>query len=151
MRFVKCVILGAIFLTGSVVQAPVAKAAPFPAVVHSDGSGVNSLAEGLLRKVSGCHRYRRYHLTYLWRYPVWHKHRRDCAPIPARPPINRGIIYRDGFGYYCHPQWRKHRHPRWGKLWHRHAGRNCVVSRGWEWRGGPRAGCRKVGRTWICG
>ncbi|MDA7949435.1 MAG: hypothetical protein MPJ78_18395 [Hyphomicrobiaceae bacterium] len=151
MRLFKYVTLGVVLLACAAGETLPAKAAPFSAAVSRDGLGIDLLSYGLVHKVHGCHSNRLYNRIYKRRYPVWHKHLPDCAPVPARPPINRGIIYRDGLGYYCHPEWRKHRHPGFRNSWHRHAGRNCYVSRGWEWKGGPRHNCKRVGKSWICG
>ena len=148
MRIVNWFMLGGILLAGLAGQSTVAHAAPFPVAGGSDG--FISSDHGLLHKASGCHHYRQYHYVKKKRHPMWHKHLSDCAAVPARPPINRGIIYRDGLGYYCHPEWRKHRHPTFGKTWHRHAGRHCVVSPGWGRKGAPRARCRRIGGSWVC-
>ena len=151
MRIFRYVILGVIVLAGSSWLGAAANAAPFLNLAINDASAQEVFRQGLVHKAHGCHHYRLYGNIRRPRYPVWHKHLSDCAPIPAPPPIKRGIIYRDGLGYYCHPEWRKHRHPTFGKSWHRHAGSECYVTRGWKWKGGPRTGCHRVKGAWICG
>lgn len=159
MRLIGCAAAGALILAGLFVSSPAVNAGAAATVL----GGINAATgngDGLVQKVSGCHRHPEYHHVYLWGYPAWHRHGGNCAPIPASPPVYAPPAYppypgygAPGFGApaYCHGNWQNHFHPGFGYGWHRHAGPNCKPVRGRRWRSGPKTGCVNIAGIWICG
>lgn len=159
MKLSRCLAAGALALAGLLTHDSVATASPFSLAGPGNATGFTRSGNGLVQKVSGCHKYAQNHMVYLWGYPAWHSHGYNCQPQPANPPgYYPGYPY-PGYGQppgfvnpgYCHGNWQNHYHPGFGGGWHRHSSKNCQPRRGRQWRGGPKTGCINIGGIWICG
>ncbi len=106
-----------------------------------------ALSEGLVVKVSGCHRDVERHFVPEFDRRAWHVHRgSNCRPVRVDQPDPDPVVPRD-----CHRDARRHYLPEYGdSVWHRHVGDSCrirIIRRSDS--AGPGA-CIRVGPVTVC-